>query len=57
MSPYNSMVRMIGSNQMTPDEVGDWVVKTMEEYLTMQDTLKPFYDEAYNASVILEEVN
>ena len=51
------MVRMIGSNQMTPDEVGDWVVKTMEEYLTMQDTLKPFYDEAYNASVILEEVN
>ena len=57
VSPYNSMVRMIGSNQMTPDEVGDWVVKTMEEYLTMQDTLKPFYDEAYNASVILEEVN
>ena len=30
VSPYNSMVRMIGSNQMTPDEVGDWVVKTME---------------------------
>ena len=56
-NPYYSMVRMIGSNQMTPDEVGDWVVKTMEEYLTMQDTLKPFYDEAYNASVILEGVN
>lgn len=56
VSPYNSMVRMIGSNQMTPDEVGDWVVKTMEEYLTMQDTLKPFYDEAYNASVTLEKI-
>lgn len=48
---FDSVNNLVGDRELTPEKAGKWVISQWKKYLDIQDTLHPFYDQAYIDSI------